>query len=211
MALRLILLLAQAVLVAGTAEAPVPVGEEPRHKVVFENAYVRVIDAALPPGYESLFHTHAKDNVPVAVLGGRIRTDMPGQKSREIDVAAGQAWFSPGGYTHRVTNIGPAPVRFIDAEILETPPSEVSAAPPDLGGHTLEIENERVRVYRLTIPSGTTCAAHRHAKAVFRVTVPGKGSTAAGDFSWHPAGRVPSLESRDAAPLQVVEIEWKGK
>ncbi|HQR45373.1 MAG TPA: cupin domain-containing protein [Thermoanaerobaculia bacterium] len=207
----LFVFLVQSALSPGTAESPVPVAEEPRHKLVFENAFVRVIDATLPAGYESLYHTHARDNVPVAVLGGRIRTDMPGQKSRETDVVAGQAWFSPGGYAHRVTNIGPETVRFIDAEILETPPSEVGAAVATLAGHVLEIENARARVYRVTLPPGASCAEHRHAKAVLRVTVPGTGLALPVPYSWHPSGRVPAAENRDAAPLQLVEIEWTGR
>ncbi len=206
----LLLLLAQAALAAGTADSPVPVGEEPRHKVVFENAYVRVIDATLPAGYVSLFHTHARDNVPVAVMAGRIRTDMPGQSSREIDVAAGEFWFSPGGYVHRVTNVGPTTVRFIDVEILESPPREGAGAAPALDGHKLELENDRVRVYRLRLPPGGSLPAHRHARAVLRVTVPSQGSAAAASFSWHPSGSVPELANHDAGPLEAIEIQWKG-
>ncbi len=207
----LILLLVQAAAAAGTAEAPVPVAEEPRHRLVFENAFVRVIDATLPPGYESLYHTHSRDNVPVAVLGGRIRTDMAGQKSREIDVTPGQAWFSPGGYAHRVTNVGPETVRFIDVEILETPPFEAGASIPPLEGHELVIENARVRVYRLTVSPGASSSEHRHAKAVLRVSAPAKGARDPSPWTWHPSGRVPAAANPDAAPLQLLEIEWTGK
>ncbi|MFI5180685.1 MAG: cupin domain-containing protein [Thermoanaerobaculia bacterium] len=206
----LILLLVQAAAAAGTAEAPVPVGEEPRHKVVLENAFVRVIDATLPPGYVSLFHTHDRDNVPVAVLGGRIRTDMAGQPSREMDVVPGQAWFSPGGYSHRVTNVGPATVRFIDVEVLATLPAEAGAA-SELDGHERELESPRAVVYRLTLAPGASRAAHQHAKGVLRVTAPAKSSDASAEFSWHPSGRVPAVENGGSGPLEVVEIEWTGR
>ena len=36
----------------------VAVEQEPQHKVVFKNDYVRIIDAQLPPGYVTLNHRH---------------------------------------------------------------------------------------------------------------------------------------------------------
>jgi hypothetical protein len=47
--------------------AAVPVDQEPQHKVVFKNEFVRVLDATLPPGYVTLNHAHNVDNVSVAM------------------------------------------------------------------------------------------------------------------------------------------------
>ncbi|HKS41181.1 MAG TPA: hypothetical protein VJX74_11275 [Blastocatellia bacterium] len=44
-------------------QTAVMVLNEPRHHVKFENEYVRVIDASMPLGDTTLFHTHPLDNV----------------------------------------------------------------------------------------------------------------------------------------------------
>lgn len=51
-----------ACLLLAALQTGVPVTEEPRHRVVFTNGYVRVIDASLPVGDVTLFHTHDLDN-----------------------------------------------------------------------------------------------------------------------------------------------------
>ena len=45
----------------------VPIEEEPMHKLKFENAHVRFFDVQLPPGYESLWHSHVFDGVFVNI------------------------------------------------------------------------------------------------------------------------------------------------
>jgi hypothetical protein len=43
----------------------VPVEREPQHHQVFSNAVLAILDVRFPPGYVSLFYTHANDNVSV--------------------------------------------------------------------------------------------------------------------------------------------------
>src|SRR6516162_2653695 len=99
--------IALAVLVISQIQAPdaVPVDQEPQHKVVFKNDFVRVLDATLPPGYVTLNHRHDVDNVSVTIANGRDGPDS----SRGI----GRAGFARGGYAHSVTNSGPKVMRFI--------------------------------------------------------------------------------------------------
>ena len=40
-------------------EIIVPVTQEPRHHVRLENEYLRIIEAIIEPGDQSLFHRHA--------------------------------------------------------------------------------------------------------------------------------------------------------
>src|ERR1019366_10030778 len=40
------------------AQSPVPVRDEPLHKVVLENSYLRLIDVRIPPGGQTLYHIH---------------------------------------------------------------------------------------------------------------------------------------------------------
>ena len=56
----------------GQAPAAVPVDQEPQHRVVFKNEFVRIIDATLPAGYVTLNHTHDADNRSNRTSGGFI-------------------------------------------------------------------------------------------------------------------------------------------
>jgi quercetin dioxygenase-like cupin family protein len=223
---------------AAGAQAPVPVSEEPRHRVVFENAYVRVIDALVPPGEVTLFHTHTRDNVPVAISGGRLRTEIAGSETRDSEVETGAAWFARGGYTHRIENIGATPARFLDAELLDASPPVAVAGVPELAAHVLEVENERVRIYRVVIHPGDAVGPHTHvlpwlgvavrpslsADTGERAGVRGHASPSSGaesgtssqsatrtplPFEWHEAGRAEPYRADAGAAREWVEIEWK--
>ncbi|MEW6125455.1 MAG: hypothetical protein AB1757_00205 [Acidobacteriota bacterium] len=206
----------------------VPVGKEPRHKVMFENPYVRVIDAMVKIGDATLFHTHDLDNVPVNVGGGKLKTETVGQREAVFTtMETGRTSFAKGGYTHRITNVGDTPLRFIDAEIL-APFGKVSkaamqeAALEKTAGHTLILENERVRVYRLIIEPGQTIAAHAHVLPRLSVSVTSgelaiennnrKAKTksfAVGDFNWHEPLKRHVLKNLGTEKYESVEIEWK--
>ena len=167
------LLLAASLIVA--QQAAVPIEQEPQHKVVLKNDFVRIIDATLPPGYVTLNHTHAADNVSVT-----ISTARPGDAARGI----GRAGFSKGGYSHSVTNSGPGVMRFIVVEPLKTDRPNTPAA--GFPNHALETENDRVRIYRVKLAPGESLTAHTHAAGWVEVTV--SGGAGLGFFAWHAAG-----------------------
>jgi len=70
----------------------VPVEKEPQHHLVFTNDFVRVVDARFPPGYKSLSHAHAQDNVAVTISTGR-------------DDAASAARIGRAGFRSIIANI----------------------------------------------------------------------------------------------------------
>jgi predicted metal-dependent enzyme (double-stranded beta helix superfamily) len=179
-------------LVFGLAQqAAVPVEQEPQHKVVFKNDYVRIIDATLPPGYVTLNHTHAADNVSVTISSAR---------------GIGRAGFAKGGYSHSVTNSGTGVMRFIVVEPLKTDHPNTPAA--DLPKHILETENDRVRIYRLKLAAGDSLTTHTHAAGWVEVTV--AGGAGSGVSAWHGAGESHPLKvDASGAPLEIVELEPK--
>jgi quercetin dioxygenase-like cupin family protein len=189
---------------AAQVAAPVPVAEEPMHRVVFANERVRVIDAALPAGATSLYHVHDRDNLPIAVAGGRISVQPLGAAVAESDVALGAVSFAAGGYTHRVGNVGPGEVRFIDVELLGAPsamPTRRAAVPPL---HELVLENGRVRVYRVVLAPGQRLATHAHPGPAVHVTV--RGGTP-GSHRWMRAGEYMGIANDGAAAFEMVEVE----
>lgn len=211
-------------------QSAVPVGREPRHHVKFENRFARVIDAVVPPGDATLFHIHSRDNVPVAISGGKARTELLGGQPVDSVVETGSVRFAKGSYTHRVTNIGETTLRFIDAEILASPGSPANEGDLDgVAGHTLILDNERVRVYRLALGPGAESGMHKHDLAGLTVAVTGGTLTNSlpdpqarvvvgfrskeryrpGDFSWREAGYTHSVKSFENVAVEFVEMEWK--
>ena len=81
----------------------------------------------VPTGDATLFHTHTVDNIPVVISGGKLRTELVGGETRDSSVVTGGISFAVASYTHRITNIGDTPLRFIDAEVLASPGSPANA------------------------------------------------------------------------------------
>jgi mannose-6-phosphate isomerase-like protein (cupin superfamily) len=215
-------LLAPVLLLVAGFQSAVPVGEEPRHHVKFQNEYVRVIDASVPVGDATLFHTHLLDNIPVVISGGKLRTEPKGGVTRDSSVVTGGISFAAGSYTHRITNIGDTPLRFIDAEILSSPGSPANVTSLErIPGHTLEMENQRVRIYRILLDPGQSTGKHTHQLSGLSVAVSGGkvaieqgGETEIaefkpGDFRWHSGSRIHSLRNVGKTRFEAFDIEWK--
>jgi mannose-6-phosphate isomerase-like protein (cupin superfamily) len=203
------------------AQTIVPVEQEPVHTVVFENEVVRVIDAALPVGHVTLYHTHVRDNVPVAVASGRVATTVIGRAPVESAVKVGQVWFATGGYTHEVRNVGPTPLHYIDVELRKSAPAVAKTATgpaaASVAGHALELSNPRVRVHRVIIAPGRHLDAHQHSGPVIEVLVAGDAiqrgagvatSVVSGAFRWHADGALDAVRNTGRVPYEVVEVEW---
>jgi hypothetical protein len=197
--IKILLVLIAAALTAWAQErVTVPVDQEPHHKVVLKNDFVRVIDATFPAGYVTLNHRHDIDNVAVTISTGRADAESANR--------IGRAGFSKGGYSHSVTNSGPGVMRFIDVEILK---SDRPASPAmQLPNHTLELENDRVRIYRVKLAAGESLASHTHNAGWLEVTV--SGGAGPGAYLWRDASAAGPLKvPAGAAPLEIVEIEPK--
>ncbi len=170
--MRLVVLLTWMTAAVLLAQAPVPVEQEPQHHPVFDNGRVRVLDVRLPPGYVSLFHVHALDNVSVRMTAGTMRTDLlTGDGLPQTSPAGRVAYYSAAPpYTHRVVNAGSDPVRILDVELPGVSgPSSASGAPAETAdvpaGHALVVGNDHVRVLRVVVGAGRhACGAHPPAR-----------------------------------------------
>lgn len=202
----------------------VPVGNEPRHHVKFENKYVRIIDAIIKPGETTLYHTHDRDNVPIAIDGGTLRTVLVGSaEPTQSTVENGRAWWAPGGYTHQIKNLGKGTVRFIDVEVITSPGSPAGASSlAGVAGHTLLVENERVCIYRLILKPGESTGQHKHAGSFVQVAVSagrleidsaGKKLESTnlkpGAFAWNDGPISHSVKNTGSKPFEGVYIELK--
>jgi hypothetical protein len=177
---------------------PVPVDQEPHHKVVVKNEFTRVLDAQLPPGYVTLNHRHDVYNVSVTIANGR--------DGEEGQRGIGRAGFAKGGYSHSVTNRYPNVMRFIVVEVFKS--DRPGQAPSDLPNHALETENDHVRIYRLKLAPGESLASHVHSAGFLGVITHG-GPAAPGTARWHGAGENIAVQASATESMEVVEIEPK--
>ncbi|GAB3093344.1 hypothetical protein G8770_06380 [Aestuariicella hydrocarbonica] len=92
---------------ASTAQAPVmPVEQEPRHTIVFENDQLRVYDVNLQPGEETAFHEHRNDLLTVVLIASKVANQTLGQAEKIDQAPSGVLVYSPyqtqGPFRHRV-------------------------------------------------------------------------------------------------------------
>ena len=104
------------------ADDPVPVQAEPKHKTVFENAFVRVIDVQIAPREITLYHRHVLPSVVVYLTRSTNRSESwPDHEILTRDIGPGQSRYAPYDLkplTHRVTNTGAGLFRVFDIIVL---------------------------------------------------------------------------------------------
>jgi quercetin dioxygenase-like cupin family protein len=94
---------------AGTPADPVPVAEEPDHRLVFENEYVRVFKVVVPPHAATLVHRHERDYVVVTIGEADVTNEPVGKPAVRWQFKDGDVKFLKGGFAHRAVNEGDKP------------------------------------------------------------------------------------------------------
>ncbi len=137
-------------LISGTSYGQVPVREEPRHKPVLVNQYVRMLDVKIPPADTTLYHVHETPSLFLqftnTYMSTQVKDSMWSEGYRSIKGSADWDYFS-NTRTHRVANLDKDTFHVTDIEIL-------SAYRPSDGRKPLPLEllfdNERSFAYRIT-------------------------------------------------------------
>lgn len=206
--------------------AAVPVFQEPRHHLVFENALVRVLDVRVAPGETTGYHLHANRHIGVVIAGARTWEQFRGQTASSVDSvadSAGSVFDNANAslpYTHRVGNADTVPFRYVVAQLLA--PSEIVApALPASSGLKVHRDSLGARVYLVTLAPGQSTPGHRHAPPGLTVQVsPGtlrlegtapEGASeqpGAGAWWWRRAGTKHVLRNVGTSQVDVVEIDW---
>jgi quercetin dioxygenase-like cupin family protein len=204
-----------------SAPLPVPVEQEPLHRVVLKNDSVVVIHLTLPAGQYTLYHTHTHDRVAVPISHTSIRQQVfqeeEGPSSSTEPGTFSAMTLAGNAYTHRVHNVGPVPYDVIDVELLHRPvtPSPEVAAP-------VAAENPSARIYNWVLAPGATSAMHTHVRPylivaskgfMLKMSAPGGQSMTheikPGDFHWVDSKVTHSLANAGTTEGQIVEIELK--
>ena len=216
-----ILLCAPVLLAAQEAAAPVPVENEPLHKVVLKNDSVVVIHLVLPAGQRTLYHTHTHDRVALSLSNTSITQQVWDQKEGPSSPTQaggfGALTLEGKAYTHRVHNVGDVAYDVIDVELQQRPvnPSATAAA-------TVASENPSARIYNWVLKPGSPSAMHTHTRPYlivamngFQLKMTGQDGQSTthevkkGDFHWVDAKVTHTLENAGSGEGQIVEVELK--
>ncbi|MFN2446449.1 MAG: hypothetical protein ABR606_12815 [Vicinamibacterales bacterium] len=177
---------------AVTTQGPVPIHQEPRHRVVFEAGSTRVHDVQIPPGDTTLYHVHDTAILYVPISRSQTRSQVFGEDWRgagESRAAPGQPPAAPAPapaprpapagpqrvnsitsyvekpVTHRVNNVGDSLFRLI-AVVNRSTGSDKDT--DDVSGLSAEPEvvNRYYRAHRVALGPGQSTGSHRHAMPV---------------------------------------------
>jgi hypothetical protein len=210
--------------VFGVATA-VPVYEEPRHRLVFQNRYARVLDVVIPPGDTTGFHTHAARIAGVVIqdalnwtqrLGSPPDSVQPGSPPGDVL----ENWTAALPYTHRVGNADTVAIHYMVAEWLASPGIK---APPLAESATRHLvrEGDVARFYRVLLAPGDSTEVHTHASPGLTVQVTAgaimdegagpaaTGGSGAGAWWWRNAGYRHVLRNRGSVAVMIMEIDWR--
>lgn len=220
------------------AETRVPVHEEPRHHLMLDTPTLRILDIQIPPGDQTLFHTHDTAILYVPIARSQTRgQDWGGTWSGGGTPAAPAAGTAPAApapaparpqrvnsvttyvetpYTHRVNNIGTSLFRLIGIANR----TAGDAAPPASGGPAPELENRYYRAERLVVAPGASLPVSTHNGPVVLV-MQTPGTAAVDGATWHPlngpgdfaridGNTAHRLHNRGASEIEVVAVAVKG-
>jgi hypothetical protein len=208
-----------------TAPSPVPVEEAPYHVPAFHNDLVTVLNVFIPPQRASGYHRHSLDSVGVLV-GDTDRTGQVLGADATMTPRRGRGSVSFTGYAreplvHTVAVTGGAPFHNIVVELLYPEPGRFTAGTRG-DGYSVVLDNERVRVWRLTLEPGEAAPAITQTAPGLRVVIdggelvesaPGKPDRAkaprSGEFFWQDAGQTRAVRNVGATAITLVELELK--
>ena len=204
------------------AEDWVPVYEEPRHKLAFENDHAMILDVNLPPGYVSLYHEHKIDLLYVTIVGTKVWAKPLGGERREADVKTGDLRFSSDNHglphVHRVGNIGTTPFHVIGIGIKDKISNNATALEGNTSAMALVMEKPHASVYRIHLQPGEKTGLHSHHLPYTKVyQSAGQVSDSngniqqveAGDFSWQAGGESHSYENAGDNEITIIEMLWR--
>jgi len=135
----------------------VPVVEEPRHHLLFQNKEIRILNVLIPPGDTSQYHIHTTPSLFIGLSSTTTGSQLQGGTASAGKSTAGAIRFEnlapPNIRTHRVWNADKDTFHVMDVELLMKH-TVFDKDPLTMSNVELEIDTHWVRTYRLTMSSG---------------------------------------------------------
>ncbi len=180
--------------------------QEPRHRTVFRDGEIYLLDVQLNPGDRSFAHLHDAPLMTTSIStaqgpgGGRVGVNLD---------------YAERNYTHAISNPGPGLLRIL-ALTTYHPGVEDDGDAPEGMTFEPEVENRWFRSYRITLAPGAETPPQTHFQPTFVImTAAGKahvtredGITAElrdmGDWAYRAAGLTFQIRNSGAAALDLV-------
>lgn len=148
---------------SNSPQSPVEIKGEPRHHPSFENEFVKIWDVTVPGGDATLWHAHRNDNVVVTLAPAKLHIETLGRDPVDSEWKFGEVRFSKATYVHRAMNAGTTSFHNLTIELLKPAPANSNSTPlPKEAGREPVLENDRVRVFRVSLAPGESLPMHNH-------------------------------------------------
>jgi len=209
---------------SNTSDSPVEISGEPRHHPKFENDFVRIWDVTVPAADATLWHAHRNDNVVVTFGDVMLRIETVGRDAAQSEWKFGEVRFGKAPYVHRAMNIGATAFHNLTIELLKPSGfvSDLSKLPKAADREPI-LENDRVRVYRLSLAPGESTPMHTHSlpglavmltAGKIEMTTEGRNkpeelAVKSADFRWRPGAATHSIKNVGNQSFQAIDIELK--
>jgi quercetin dioxygenase-like cupin family protein len=205
---------------SNSPQNPVEISGEPRHHPKFENEFVRIWDVTVPAGDATLWHAHRNDNVVVSFSDVTLRIETLGREPSEGPWKFGEVRFAKATYVHRALNVSSTAFRNFTIELLKPPAGATLLKQP---GRDPVIENEQVRVFRVSLAPGQSGPMHSHTVPVMAIALtaaelelttkgkdkPEQVSRPMGNVLWRSEPVTHSVKNVGKTRYEGVDIEFK--
>lgn len=200
----------------------VPVRDEPRHHNVFENEFLRILDAYIGPGDTTQYHLHNTPSVFIVLSNANVGSRLLGGQPQKGANVSGEISYDSLARprTHQVWNEDTSWFHVMDIELTSTR-SKFNMPPlqnPDL---KLLFNKEQVNGYELSVATGATVQLPPSSNGYLLVS---KGLTTidyrinditqkrimkAGHYIWIEAGKRSSIYSNSSTSTSFVLLQLK--
>jgi len=201
------------------AQDVIPVTQEPLHKNVFENEYLRVLDVRIPPGDTTKIHKHATASVFITLhqvrQGSQVILESRGTGVRSADRRITFESFYDQPRIHRVWNSDTSLFHAMDIEILTKGDKNIGDSIA-LDGFRQLFDASLVRTYRVTLKSKQELALKRSGPVFIvglnnanKIKVNKKLFTSEGDFLFVLPNEKIELKNDDEKEYSFAFLELK--
>lgn len=203
--------------------AQMPVSKEPRHKVVFENNKIRVLNVILPPGDTTFYHVHSTPSAFIFFTRTNTASQLiNGQPTSGYSVA-GNIFFEDL-YTHqrihRVWNIDTTTFHVMDVEILDKDSGfnnnaitsaniQVLFNEPNARGYKVSLNEQESISFKNSASSFLLVALHPTAIDIVRNNKTENKQLKEGEFIWLAANENAGIKNanKDSASFALLELK----
>ena len=201
------------------AQEVIPVTEEPLHKNVFENEYLRVLDVRIPPGDTTKIHKHATASVFIILhqvrQGSQVILESRGTGVPSADRRITFESFYNQPRIHRVWNSDTSLFHAMDIEVLTKGDKNIGESIA-IDGFRQLFDASLVRTYRVTLKAKQEMKLKRNGPVFIvglnnanKIKVNKKLFTAEGDFLFVLPNEKIELKNGDEKEYSFAFLELK--